>query len=49
MEFRFEVFNLFNWANFEIPVNDLGNPDFGSITNTIGGPRVGQFAFRFLF
>jgi hypothetical protein len=49
MEFRFEVFNLFNWANFEIPVNDLGNPDFGSITNTVGGPRIGQFAFRFLF
>jgi len=49
MEFRFEVFNLFNWGNFDVPVNDLGNPDFGSITNTIGGPRIGQFAFRFLF
>jgi hypothetical protein len=48
-EIRVDIFNLFNWANFDLPVNDFGNPDFGSITNTIGGPRIGQVGFRFLF
>jgi hypothetical protein len=49
LEVRLEFFNLFNWANFDIPVNDLGSDDFGSIVNTLGGPRVGQFGVRLLF
>jgi hypothetical protein len=46
---RWDVFNLFNTANFALPENVLGGGDFGKITNTIGGPRVMQFGARFRF
>lgn len=38
-ELRAEVFNLFNWVNFGQPQNNIASVDFGTITNTIGGPR----------
>lgn len=50
LELGFDVFNLFNTVNFANPNNDLQDAaDFGFITNTVGGPRVGQFRVRFLF
>ena len=50
IEFRWEVFNIFNNVNFAVPANDLqDSSDFGKVLNTIGGPRVMQFALRFLF
>jgi hypothetical protein len=49
-EFRWDIFNIFNNANFAAPANDLQDAtDFGRITNTIGGPRVMQFAFKLKF
>jgi hypothetical protein len=50
VEFRWDVFNVFNNVNFATPGNDLqDSTDFGRILNTIGGPRVMQFGLRFVF
>ena len=51
MEFRWDVFNLFNTVNFANPNNVIGEPgtDFNKITDTVGGPRVMQFGLRLVF
>jgi hypothetical protein len=49
VEFRTEIFNIFNNVNFALPVNDLGDSSVGEIEQTIGGPRVVQFGFKFVF
>lgn len=49
-ELGFDLFNVFDTVNFANPNNDLQDAvDFGVITNTTGGPRVGQFRARFRF
>jgi hypothetical protein len=48
-ELRWEIFNLFNTVNFGMPENNFDSVDFGTITNTIGGPRVSQFGLRMTF
>jgi hypothetical protein len=49
-EIGFDLFNVFNTVNFANPNNDLQDRvDFGIITNTVGGPRVGQFRAKFRF
>jgi hypothetical protein len=49
-EFGFDLFNVFNTVNFANPNSDLQDSvDFGVITNTVGGPRVGQFRAKFRF
>ena len=49
-EFRTEFFNVFNWANFANPNNNIAVPStFGRITATSAGPRVIQFAFKLNF
>jgi hypothetical protein len=49
LEFGWDVFNVFNHANFAAPDFELGSPDFGRITNTVGGPRVMQFRAKVKF
>ena len=49
VELGWDVFNVFNRANFGVPDSELGSPDFGRITNTIGGPRVMQFRAKVKF
>jgi hypothetical protein len=60
LQFRVEVFNLFNRANFDIPINDPDGPavfndqgqrlpDTGKIFNTITDAREVQLALRLLF
>jgi hypothetical protein len=49
LELGWDVFNLFNRANFAAPDNELGSPDFGRITATVGGPRVMQLRARLRF
>ncbi len=50
LEFRWDVFNAFNNVNFANPANDLQDAtDFGTINNTIGGPRVMQFGLKVKF
>ncbi|MCA1579028.1 MAG: carboxypeptidase-like regulatory domain-containing protein [Acidobacteria bacterium] len=48
-EFGWDIFNVFNRANFAAPDFELGSPDFGTITSTVGGPRVMQFRAKFKF
>ena len=50
LEFRWDVFNLFNRANFAAPNTELSDDaDFNRITNTIGGPRVMQVGAKLRF
>ncbi|MGD9629489.1 MAG: TonB-dependent receptor [Pyrinomonadaceae bacterium] len=49
-ELGFDLFNVFDTVNFANPNSDLQDSvDFGVITNTVGGPRVGQFRAKFRF
>ena len=48
-EFGWDVFNVFNRANFAAPDFELGSPDFGRIVTTVGGPRVMQFKAKLKF
>jgi hypothetical protein len=47
MEFRAEVFDVFNTPAFAQPNGSFGSAAFGSITSTVTDPRVVQFAIRF--
>ena len=49
-ELGFDLFNVFDTVNFANPNSDLQDSvDFGIVTNSIGGPRVGQFRAKFRF
>lgn len=49
LQFRAEMYNLFNRAHFGVPVTDLSDRDFGKFTSTIGTPRLIQLALRYQF
>ncbi len=55
MEFRAEIFNIFNTPEFSPPVGNILSPFFGQSTSTIttaggfGSSRQIQFALKFLF
>ncbi len=50
IQFRSEIFNLFNHANFANPGTNVSSlSTFGRITNTVGDPRVIQFALKYNF
>ena len=49
IEFRWEVFNLFNHPNFGVPVNDFNSVNFGRVFNTSTTERQMQFGLKFLF
>jgi len=49
LQFRTEVFNLFNRVRFGYPGRGMGNPDFGVIGGQFNDPRLVQFALRLLF
>ncbi len=49
LELGWDVFNVFNRANFASPDFELGSPDFGRITSTVGGPRVMQVRAKLRF
>jgi len=48
LEFRWEVFNLFDRANFDLPNRIFGNPNFGRIFSA-KNPREMQFGVRVAF
>lgn len=49
-ELGFDLFNVFDTVNLASPNSDLQDSvDFGVITSTVGGPRVGQFRAKFRF
>jgi hypothetical protein len=49
LNFRAEFFNLFNHAQFGLPVNDISAPGFGSVFYTVNNPRVIQFGLKLTF
>ena len=48
LQFRAEVFNLFNRANFQLPNGDISSPTFGQIQQALS-PRLVQFALKSQF
>jgi len=48
LQFRGEIFNIFNNVNFELPNNDINSPGFGQITAAQPG-RIVQLALKFQF
>ncbi|HYX71626.1 MAG TPA: Plug domain-containing protein [Nitrososphaera sp.] len=48
-QFRTEIFNLFNRANYGIPVRILESPAFGSSISTIVPARTVQFSGKYRF
>jgi hypothetical protein len=48
LQFRWEIFNVFNKVNFNAPVTALNSASFGQIQSA-GDPRIMQFALKFTF
>jgi hypothetical protein len=48
LELRWEIFNLFNRANFDLPNRIFGSPTFGRISSA-KNPREMQFGLRLSF
>ncbi len=48
LQLRAECFNLFNHANFAVPVSDLNSANFGRVLEA-GPARLIQFAMKFTF
>ncbi len=48
LQFRAELFNIWNHANFGLPVNDINSVNFGEIQTSQPG-RLVQLALKFLF
>jgi hypothetical protein len=49
IELRVESFNVFNHVTLGNPNVTFGSPNFGKIIATAGGPRIMQFAAKFVF
>jgi hypothetical protein len=49
IEFRAEVFNVYNQTNFIFPVSALSNAAFGRYVNNSTAPRVLQFVAKVKF
>jgi hypothetical protein len=49
LQFRTEIFNLFNRVQFNPPGLSLGTPQFGVVSGQYNNPRLVQFALRLLF
>jgi hypothetical protein len=49
LEFRWEMFNMFNAPQFGLPERNINSSAAGRITTLAGDPRVMQFALKFNF
>ncbi len=49
LQFRTEIFNLFNRVQFNSPGRTLGTAQFGIVSGQYNDPRLVQFALRLLF
>ena len=49
VEFRAEAFNVTNSVRLGNPIVNLSGGQFGKITTSNGGPRIMQFALKYVF
>lgn len=49
LQFRTEIFNLFNRVKFAYPGTSMGTPQFGVISGQSNDPRLVQMALRLVF
>ncbi|MCA1602141.1 MAG: hypothetical protein LC776_11030, partial [Acidobacteria bacterium] len=49
LEFRWEMFNMFNTPQFGLPERNISSGSAGVISSLSGDPRVMQFALKFNF
>jgi hypothetical protein len=49
VQFRAELFNLFNIVNFGLPSNTIKGSGFGEISRTATSSRQIQFSVRLMF
>ena len=49
LEFRAEIFNIFNMVNFGLPANTLRGSGFGVISHTSGNSRQIQFSLKIAY
>jgi hypothetical protein len=48
LEFRAELFNVFNHTQFNTPLGLTGSASFGEVTSDTG-PRIGQLSLKLSF
>ena len=49
LQFRWEMFNTFNRAQFGAPNLSPSSGNYGRITNTVNAPRTMQFGLKLVF
>ena len=49
LQFRAEIFNMFNRVQFAAPNTTVGSSTFGYVTNQVNNPRLVQVALRLKF
>jgi hypothetical protein len=49
LDFRAEFFNLFNHAQYGLPIPDVSQLGFGGVNSTVNNARLVQFALKLLF
>ncbi len=49
LDFRWEVFNIFNRVVFDAPDSSITSQTFGRITNQFNSPRQMQFGLKLYF